>query len=113
MEIIVNRAGPSDTNIIGQIAVRAQQPTALIALTASVKVKHLTGGVDTGIGAAGTDNLYCLVGYRRQRLFHSLLYAQPRPLALPAVIGGAVVLYTERDTDGRMTLVVQAVRFDH
>ncbi len=57
--------------------------------------------MDAGVGTAGADCLYGLVGNQRECFFDALLYAKAGLLALPTVIGGAVVFDTECDANLR------------
>jgi hypothetical protein len=52
--------------------------------------------MDSGIGAAATNDGYVFTEYFRQTILHYLLHADSIRLILPTMIGGAVVSYFEK-----------------
>ena len=104
VEVVCDGLRPRDADIVWKIAIGAEQPAPIAALTARIEMNNLASRVDPGISSAGTYDLDGLVSYRSQRLLHLLLHANAGFLALPAIVSGAVVFDAERDTDARASL---------
>ena len=101
MEIVVDAPGPGNVDVIGQIAVGAEQPSPVTTFADGVEMHYLAARMYAGIRAARTDDFDGFVGYDRQRLLEALLYTQAGLLALPAVIARPVVFDAERDANVR------------
>ena len=97
MKLIIDATYPVDVDVIGEIAVRAEQPTAIGPLAARVEMRDLTRSMHAGVRAPGAVSYDSLVGNNAQSLFDALLNATPVLLMLPAIVGGTVVF----DADGK------------
>ena len=62
-----------------------------------IEMGHLPQGVDPRVGTAGPGHPNRLPGEAGEGLFHHLLYRQGILLALPARVGGPVVLQGQLD----------------
>ena len=82
----VRRHGPrpKDRDVLGQIRVSAENPTAPAALGMGVEVRDLSARVYAGIGAPGGHEAQRLRGDAAERLFQDLLNGAEGLLALPA-----------------------------
>lgn len=96
MEFVVDTPGPGYIDVVGQVAICAKKPTAIAAYAPRIEMHHLTRCVHTSVCTARADDLDGFVGNLRQRLFKTLLYAQPSLLTLPAIVTRAVVFDAER-----------------
>ncbi len=64
----------------------------------AVEMHDLPGGVDTGVGAPGTNHGDSMISHPRERTLDVLLHrGHTRLLGLPAVVMTAVVFNTESD----------------
>jgi len=97
VKLVVDLTRPYDADVVRKIAVGAQQPAAIVAATGRIEMNDLSGGMDTGIGAAGAGDFKLVIGHRAQRFFDALLNAEACFLPLPAVIRSPVVLNAERN----------------
>ena len=97
MKFIIDATYPVNVDIIGEIAIRAEQPTAIGPLAACVEMRDLTGSMHARVRAPGTGGHDSLVGNNAQSLFDTLLNATPVLLTLPAIVGGTVIF----DADGK------------
>jgi hypothetical protein len=94
MKAIIYWLGPDYADIIREIAIRAEQPTAATAFTAGVEMHNLTGCMHTGVGSTSANDLDLFIGDFGQRCFDASLHAFAGALTLPAVVRRSVVLKT-------------------
>jgi len=97
VKFVIDLSGPYDTDIVRKIAVGPEQPAAIVTRAGCIKMNDLPGRVHTGVRPSRTGDVERMVGDFFQGLFKALLDAKTGFLALPAVVRGTVVLYTERD----------------
>lgn len=96
MKRFVDAFCPACIHIIGEIAVRAKDPRAIRPLGAGIEMNDLSQRMYAGISAAGACHLDGFVRHSGQGILDDGLDADTVPLALPAAVGRAVVLDTER-----------------
>ena len=97
VKIQTDRRNPAQRDIRRQVGIGSMNPVSRRTMRVTVKVNHLAGRVNPGIGAASTENLYRMICHAPQRLLHGLLHAgYTRLLALPAAIGRTLVLDASR-----------------
>ncbi len=83
---------PSDCDVIGKIAVCTEQPTSLAAIATGIGVYNLGACVYAGVRTPCASYLDVFVGDLSECLLHDGLYTVTRPLRLPTVVRGSVVL---------------------
>ena len=101
MKPVVDRRHPTQIDIVRQLRVDAQQPSALSAFCMGIKVGDLAAGMHAGVCAAGTDDFaefVCNAGYC---ILYNGLDADTAFLPLPAVVSGTVVLNANCDATGQ------------
>ena len=98
VKLVVDALRPAHIDIVRKVGVSAKQPAAVGAIRPGVEMNSLRESVDAGIGSTGTGCLDRFVCYLRQCVFNNGLDADTLTLALPAVIGCAVILDAECDT---------------
>jgi len=92
MKIIGYGPHPGDCDVIRQIAVCTEQPTALAAIAIGVEVNYLAACVHAGVRTPRAAYIDVFVGNFGERLFYDGLYTVACPLSLPTVVRGPVVL---------------------
>ena len=92
-------ACPLHRNIGGQKAVGAAHPGRVGPLGMGVEVHHLHQAVYAGVGAARAQGGDALGGELPQGFFQLVLHGAPGELALPALVGLAVVGHAQGDAD--------------
>lgn len=95
MKLAVDLFGPTHIDVVGKVAVGPEHPAAASPHGGRVDMYDLPLGVHAGIGSPGTDRFDRLVRNLRQSVFNHALYTDAVTLALPAVVGRAVILDTE------------------
>ena len=103
VKLVVDRFRPAQVYVVGKIAVGTEQPATIGATYPRVEMNDLCKRMHAGIGSSGTGYLDRLVRHLRQRVFDKGLDADTVTLALPAIIGCAVVLDTECNTKSFVT----------
>ena len=89
---VVDALRPGEIDIVGQIAVGAQQPAARIAFTVGIEMRDLGRCMHAGVRAASTGNFDVFIGDRFYGVFDERLNTQAGTLTLPAVVRRTVVL---------------------
>lgn len=102
MKLIIDATYPVGVDVIGEIAIGAEQPPTISPLAVGVEMHDLTRGMHAGVGAPGTGGCDGLVGNNAQRLFDALLNATPVVLTLPAIVSGTVVFNADGDSHIRV-----------
>ena len=98
VKFIRHRFDPAYGDIGREIGVRAQQPTALAALTSCIEMCDLAARMHTGIRSTGAANFHRLVSNCRQRGFYASLNSLTNALPLPAIVRSTVVLDADSDS---------------
>ena len=95
MKVIGYGPRPHDRNVVGQIAVCTSQPASLAAITMGIEVHDLSTCMYASVctPCAGYFNVF--VGDFCEGFLHERLYTVTRPLSLPTVVPGTVVLNAE------------------
>ncbi len=100
MKRFSDRLRPARVYIVRKNAVGSELPAAGGAVGAGVEVNDLRQSVHAGIRSPGTGCFDRFVCHFRQRVFYNALNADTVTLALPAVVGRAIVLETECNPKG-------------
>ena len=94
MEALVHLLDPAHGDIRRQVGIEPQGPGPFGTVRLGIEVDHLTGRMDTGIGASGTLDGDRVVGNPAQRRLQFSLHADHFTLTLPAEIPAAVIFNT-------------------
>jgi hypothetical protein len=97
VKIVVNVPRPGDADIVRQVAIRPEQPAAVVARARRIEMDNLARGMHSGIGTTSTGHLNRVIGNLVESLFETLLHTEAGVLTLPPVVRGAVVLNTKRN----------------
>ena len=101
MKCIVYAMRPRDVNIVGKVAVRAEQPAAVATFALSIEMHNLPAGMYPCVSTPCAGDFNRFVRDHGQRLFEALLHAKAGLLTLPAVVSRTVVFDAERDANVR------------
>ena len=101
MKYVIDRRHPTQIDIVRQLRVDAQQPSALSALCLGIEVGDLAAGMHAGIRATGTDDFAEFVGDAGYCILYNGLDTDTAFLPLPAVISSTVVLNANCDATGQ------------
>jgi hypothetical protein len=95
MKVIRNGPRPHDRNVVGQIAVCTKQPSSLTAITLGIEVHNLPTCMYASVCTPSAAYINAFVGDLCEGFLHERLYTVTRPLSLPTVVRGTVVLNAE------------------
>ena len=95
MKVIGYGPRPHDRNVVGQIAVCAQQPFSLATVTMGIEVHDLPTCMYASVRTPCAGYFNVFVSDFCEGFLHQRLYAVTRALSLPTVVRGTIVLNAE------------------